>query len=133
MFRWPYKLVTGQQAYGNLYTGPLFPNCSTVAGIVQNGPVFVDLKVFGKKVLYSTNVTEQSAATFTHDCGKAGCLFNVQDDPTEHNDLASDAAHADVLQELQSDLAQVTVLYRLCCAMRRQLQTDCVDDGADCR
>lgn len=109
VFRWPFKLVTGEQAYGSLYTGPLFPNCSTVAGIVADGPVFVDLKVFDKPVLYSTNTSEQAHATYTHDCGKSGCLFNVRDDPTEHNDLASDTAHADVLKELQADLAQVEI------------------------
>jgi len=103
---WPYKLVTGSQSYGALYSGPLFPNCSTVHSEVDNGPVFVDLKVFGQVIQYYNQTAQQDKASFTLDCA-GGCLFNVLNDPTESMDLASDPAHASTLHQLKAFLSDV--------------------------
>ena len=48
----PYKLVTGIQKY-NVHTGPLYPNCSTVDGMLAgDGPDFCDIEVFGETIDY---------------------------------------------------------------------------------
>ena len=41
----------------------------------------------------------------SQDCGDAGCLYNVIDDPTEHEDLA--AAQPDVLANLTARFAEL--------------------------
>lgn len=106
ILEWPFKLVTGVQPY-SLYTGPLFPNCSTAEHLVADGPVFVDLKIFDQRIDYSADRTEQAAVTWSHDCGAAGCLFNISADPQERLDLAADPLHADTLARLRAQLAEV--------------------------
>merc|ERR1712048_1360905 len=44
--------------------------------------------------------------TWTKDCGD-GCLINVKEDPTEHEDLASDPAYATVLKTMQDTLKEL--------------------------
>ena len=36
-----------------------------------------------------------------------GCLYDLLSDPTEHNDLSSDAAHAQQLQQMASQLQEL--------------------------
>ena len=38
-------------------------------------------------------------------CPPAGCLFNIRDDPTEHNEIG--ALYPDKLKELQDRLAEL--------------------------
>lgn len=45
LLEYPYKLVTGKQPY-MAHTGPLYPNCSTVASMTSgHGPDFIDFSV----------------------------------------------------------------------------------------
>jgi arylsulfatase I/J len=77
----PYKLITGKFPY-DMHTGPVYPNCSTVNGLKQGkGPAFTDGTVFGKKLNFG------DAAEFVGDC-ENGCLFNVEEDPSERRDLS---------------------------------------------
>ena len=67
-----YKIITGIQYYG-FWQGPRYPNATT------------------------------NHSTFDHfvDCG-SGCLFNIQDDPSEYNDLRS--THPDILNDMRARL-----------------------------
>eukprot|EP00656_Telonema_subtile_P021452 TRINITY_DN2249_c0_g1_i1.p1 TRINITY_DN2249_c0_g1~~TRINITY_DN2249_c0_g1_i1.p1 ORF type:complete len:386 (-),score=88.98 TRINITY_DN2249_c0_g1_i1:100-1257(-) len=105
VLEWPYKLVTGVQPY-SMYLGPLYPNCSTVSHLGQDGPVFTDLKIFDQRINYSADPTVQTRVTYSHDCA-AGCLFDVSADPSEREDLAADPTHQATLNRLQAELAQV--------------------------
>jgi len=55
---WPYKLVLGNQKHRGYWTQPNHPN--STAGQEDTGK----------------------------ECPRAGCLFNIETDPTEHNDLS---------------------------------------------
>lgn len=100
VLHWPYKLVTGQQLY-SAWPGPVYPNCSTVASSgAANGPSFADLAIFNKRIALD------GKATWTQDCG-AGCLFNVELDPTEHHDLAGLPEHSATLTRLQQKLREL--------------------------
>eukprot|EP00435_Cladocopium_sp_Y103_P046547 s1185_g13.t1 len=49
LLEYPYKLVTGKQPY-MVHTGPLYPNCSTVASMKGgHGPDFIDFSVLEEK------------------------------------------------------------------------------------
>lgn len=100
---WPYKLVTGTQPY-SFWQGTIYPNCSVTVKDLKDGPFFSDMHVFGIPVPLSDNTTQQDAYTFAEDCGDGGCLFNVEVDPTEHNDLAQDPAYANQLFKMQMKL-----------------------------
>jgi len=106
VLRWPYKLVVGKQEY-SVWTGPLYPNCSTVDSIKhERGPDFDDLKFFNNKMLPSAQQNETELRTWTQDC-RSGCLVNVEKDPTEHHDLAKDPSYAYILRELQVTLNEL--------------------------
>ena len=68
---------------------------------LKDGPFFSDMHVFGIPVPLSDNTTQQDAYTFAEDCGDGGCLFNVEVDPTEHNDLSQDPAYANQFFKMQ--------------------------------
>jgi len=104
VLRWPYKLVTGRQVFSS-WQGELYPNCSTVAGS-GDGPVPPETKVFGVPVYMAATPEKLDQVTQVQHCGE-GCLFNVEADPSEHHDLASDAAHASTLADLQSELKRL--------------------------
>ena len=38
--------------------------------------------------------------TWTHDCGVDGCLVNLEEDPTEHNDIATDPSNTALRERL---------------------------------
>lgn len=61
------KLVVGTAVNMAVFTGPHFPNASTP---------------------WTNNATIKVPSFACSAPGKAGCLFNVSADPTEHNDLA---------------------------------------------
>jgi len=104
---WPYKLVTGKQEY-SAWTGPSYPNCSTMESLsTDHGPTFADFGIFSVHIPLTTNDEDLDRITWAEDCGEAGCLFNIQDDPAEHVNLAGDAAHADTLKSLQAKLADL--------------------------
>ena len=105
VLRWPFKLVTGKQVLST-WQGPLYPNCSTVHSLKdQNGPLppQQDMKVFGEPLPVAQSQAEIDRQTWTIDCG-AGCLVNVEEDPTEHVNLAHDPKHAGTLKALQETL-----------------------------
>lgn len=97
---WPYKLVTGRQPY-SVWTGPLYPNCSTIASSNNGtGPMFYDFKVFNHVIEPALSKEALDRMQWTFDCG-AGCLFNVDLDPNERNDLADQPQHAATLAKMQ--------------------------------
>ena len=87
---YPHKLITGSQDFGT-WTGPLYPNCTQrfVNGSrVPNKPVTGGFKVFNQPINFSATAVGEDAATWTHHCGDGGCLFDIEQDPNEHTDLA---------------------------------------------
>ena len=101
---WPFKLVTGKQPY-SFHQGPVYPNCTTEEGLhADEGPIFSDMHVFGVPVYPSANASQQDELTMASDCGYGGCLFNVERDPNEVQDLATDPTYSDVLFEMQKKL-----------------------------
>ncbi|CAJ1332272.1 unnamed protein product [Effrenium voratum] len=105
---WPYKLITGKQPL-SVWVGPLYPNCSTVHSLADgNGPIppQQDVKIFGEPLPLAPTQEEIDRTTWTIDC-KDGCLMNVRDDPTEHNDLAADPKYASVLAKMQATLKEL--------------------------
>ena len=101
--RWPYKLVVGEQPY-SVWTGELYPNCSTFDHFsAMNGPFFVDVRALGEEIHFGATPSETAKLTWAHNCGDAGCLVNLADDPTEHVDLAlgADATHSKLRAELR--------------------------------
>jgi len=106
VLRWPYKLLMGKQPYGT-WTGPLYPNCSTVDSLKhRHGPEFDDFKVLDKKVHPSRQQNTTDMLTWTQGC-QSGCLFNVALDPTEHNDLSTDPEYAQLLSEMKATLTKM--------------------------
>lgn len=131
ILRWPWKLVTGPQAYG-VWTTPRFPNCSVSYSATEGrlllipsesfsflpipsqvsrsategrGPEHSDTRVFGTPIPYGPPAVQDNL-TWVHDCGYApGCLFNVDVDPTEHHDLAQSPEHAGRAAALAAELA----------------------------
>lgn len=65
--RWPYKIVLGRQGGKGIWTGPKSPNSTVVK---DNNPGCGQKK--------NTHL--------------GGCLFNIESDPTEHDDLAQSMA-----------------------------------------
>lgn len=105
---WPYKLVTGKQVFSS-WTGPLFPNCSTVKSMAENNgpaPANNDVKIFGEQMPIAPTPEEVYRQTWSRDCGD-GCLVNVLTDPTEHVDLAHDPAYQEKLQSMQGILKEL--------------------------
>lgn len=98
LLEYPYKLVTGKQPY-MAHTGPLYPNCSTVASMKGgHGPDFIDFSVLEEKVDLGDSFYWRG------DCA-AGCLFNVEDDPAESVDLSHDPAQKERLSRMISSLS----------------------------
>lgn len=94
----PYKLVTGKQPY-MVHLGPLYPNCSTVSSLKEgHGPDFVDFALFG----YKPDLGDE--AYWRGDCGH-GCLFDVERDPTEENDLSGNPDFTERLENMMKELA----------------------------
>ncbi len=85
IIQYPYKLVRGSQPHSN-WTGPVFPNCSTLSGDLV--PWFNDSKLFESNLDWSHKPKELAMHLWQEDCGSIGCLFNLEDDPNETNDLA---------------------------------------------
>merc|ERR1712129_509037 len=92
VLRWPYKLVTGKQTYSR-WTGPLFPNCTTVDDMIDNkGPSYTELKLFNQKIPLASREEVEDRITWVQDCGSRGCLLDVSTDPEERHDLVNDHA-----------------------------------------
>jgi len=108
VLHWPYKLVTGKQVM-TAWQGAVYPNCSTATSLANhNGPLppQQDVKVFGEPMPVADPQAEIDRQTWTFDCGE-GCLVNVEDDPTEHINLAGDPAYGQMLHSLQGTLKQM--------------------------
>lgn len=111
VMHWPYKLVVGEQPYAR-WQGPLYPNCSGVAFLndERGGPLFTAFDVFHQPVPITSSKAELDKVRWNSDC-KDGCLFNVEEDPTEHHDLASDPSFALRLAQMQGTLAELNRAY----------------------
>mmetsp|Transcript_31566 Transcript_31566/g.75636 ORF Transcript_31566/g.75636 Transcript_31566/m.75636 type:complete len:642 (+) Transcript_31566:51-1976(+) len=104
---WPYKLIVGEQPYGR-HTGPQFPNCSTVHSLrLDRGPGFVDVKVFGSAVNLSATREKQDELVWMESCGDVGCLFNVDEDPHETEDLARNPVYSQIRARLATELQKL--------------------------
>ena len=77
-----YKLLIGATGQ-NIWSGPLYPNASTS---------WVD-------------VPFHCGVPSTPPIGNGGCLFNVFDDPTEHNDVAS--AHPEIVASMYARIVEL--------------------------
>jgi len=103
VLQYPYKIIVGKQGYSR-WTGELYPNCTTIDVFnADQGPFFQDLNVFDHTLFGAVREESLDRITWTDDCG-AGCLFNVEKDPTEHVDLARDLAHQDIFKRLAAEL-----------------------------
>lgn len=103
VLRWPYKLVTGAMPYGT-WQGPVYPNCSTIKAVERgDGPSPSGVKLFDEHLNIARSQAELDHEHWIHDCDE-GCLFDLEQDPNEHHDLANSAAHRELLQELQDEL-----------------------------
>mmetsp|Transcript_61810 Transcript_61810/g.171314 ORF Transcript_61810/g.171314 Transcript_61810/m.171314 type:complete len:688 (-) Transcript_61810:103-2166(-) len=106
VLHWPYKLITGKQPYAR-WQGVLYPNCSSVAVTdMKGGPLFTAFDVFHQQVPVTSTEAELEKVRWTEHC-TGGCLFDVEADPTEHNDLAKDPKFAQKLAEMQATLAEL--------------------------
>ncbi|GMH93176.1 hypothetical protein TrVE_jg9564 [Triparma verrucosa] len=94
LIKYPYKIVTGIQPYSN-WTGELFPNCTTLEGPLV--PWHNDSNLFEFHLDWSLDEEELAGHLWKEECA-GGCLFNIETDPNETNDLA--AAEPEVLREL---------------------------------
>ncbi|CAE7569458.1 Arsj [Symbiodinium sp. CCMP2592] len=99
MLEYPYKLITGKQPYMR-HTGPLYPNCSTISSMTGGqGPDFIDFGVLEKK----PDLGDKSY--WRGDCAH-GCLFNVEEDPSESMDLSQDPAQQERMRRMIDALSQ---------------------------
>jgi len=106
VLKYPYKLVAGEQQY-SIYTGQLFPNCSTISDLATKGPVVPlldEVQLFGQLLDLGLPKETVNAVMDIHDCGD-GQLFNVEADPSETTDLSTDPKYSDVFEELKQALA----------------------------
>jgi len=99
---WPYKLVLGSQPFGS-WTGPMYPNCSGIDTL----PMFQEFKVLDEELVVSTDAATVAKLSWVHDCGDRGCLFNIEDDPNEHDDLAAQTKLASKLKAMREQLGQL--------------------------
>jgi len=105
---WPFKLITGSQVYST-WTGPVYPNCSTIHSLHNHSgpiPAQQDIKIFGEELRLTATAEELTQQTWTKDCS-TGCLMNLDEDPTEHEDLASNPAYATILKSMQETLEEL--------------------------
>ena len=99
IIQYPFKLITGVHPYSN-WTGAIYPNCSTV----ENRdllPWHNDSNLFEFHINWSEDPQELWRHLWGDDCGASGCLFNIEEDPSETHDLSTDPKFSDKLQELQ--------------------------------
>jgi arylsulfatase I/J len=99
--QYPYKLITGRQPYSN-HTGALYPNCTTITD-TDLTPWHNDSNLFGANLPWSKEGDELDRHLWAEDC-EDGCLFDVQSDPNETNDLKD--ALGDKFEELKNLLTE---------------------------
>mmetsp|Transcript_23658 Transcript_23658/g.55156 ORF Transcript_23658/g.55156 Transcript_23658/m.55156 type:complete len:703 (-) Transcript_23658:83-2191(-) len=107
VLKYPYKLVTGQQQY-SIHSGQLFPNCSTIQAVATSGPavpLLDEIHLFGKLLAVGVPEKKVEAIMQIEHCGD-GKLYNVEEDPRELKDLSADPEYGDILDELQTALAE---------------------------
>jgi len=99
LLEYPYKLVTGKQPY-MAHTGPLYPNCTTVGNYASgHGPDFVDFGILE----YKLDLGDEKY--WRGDC-KDGCLYNLDEDPSESYDLSKDPSQKERLARMIQTLAE---------------------------
>jgi len=100
--QYPYKLVQGVQPYSD-HQGPLYPNCTTIANEVWHN----DSHIFDDVIPWSHNASELAEHVWAHDCGyEPGCVFDVEEDPGERNDLRNVAGYEGKGEELKKLLEE---------------------------
>ncbi len=122
----PYKLVTGKQGGKGVWTGQHHPNKTALVDD-DKGCGGSSLSMDAKMVCggdYRCDRTDQEFnSVYSEESKDAGCLFNIEQDPTEHVDLASDPAHAKTLAQLVQALQT---------AQATQYQTDTIPGYDNC-
>lgn len=91
LIEWPYKMVSGRQLYA-AHFNPLYPDCADVGSLSEDGPLFEDNKVFDVKCPMSTDETENDELLWASRECENGCLYNLEEDPTELNNLADQSS-----------------------------------------
>jgi hypothetical protein len=94
--------VTGVQAYSD-WQGALFPNCTSLTGPLV--PWHNDSNLFELHLDWSLDSDELAGHLWKQDCGDIGCLFNIEEDPNETNNLAAVEGMGGILDELRGHLA----------------------------
>jgi len=108
VIKYPWKLITGKHPYG-FWQGTTFPNCTangeyeaTWPRAGRYGPTFTDFKMMDIPVFIGGQLEDYDELTYTIDCGKFGCLYNIETDPGEHHDVAKD--HPELREQLLNEL-----------------------------
>ena len=84
------------------HTHPLLVTSSFPLPLFSLSSPFLLPRYQGNGAYPSEAMPNASSKTVNVECGLPGCLFNLDKDPTEHVDLASDTAHAAVLSHMTS-------------------------------
>lgn len=119
---WPYKLVVGKQGGKGVWTGPHHPNSTTTLKDTDQGCGGGTALMEAMAQCAGDYGCETPPLPQTGGKPKGpGCLFNIDSDPNEHEDLSGVPAHADTLKQLAAALEK---------AQATQFQTDS-DPGYD--
>lgn len=105
----PYKLLIGPLLWPQ-WQGPTFPNSTgpqpNPNAIEHCELVFAHRDVAALKLYTLLSGADPAGTMFPKG---TGCLFNVEDDPSEETNLAGDPKHADTVTRLRSLIAEAQV------------------------
>jgi len=112
---YPWKLITGEHPY-SAWHGEFFPNCSsdgpyppTWPAAAEHGPLFSDFKFMDEPTFIGGKHDDQPELTQVYDCGKQGCLFNIEADPSEHINEVGNKEYRHIHMELMNALAMANM------------------------
>ena len=104
IIKYPYKLITGIHPYSN-WTGELYPNCTTISD-EDLIPWHNDSNIFEYHIDWDHDDERDFRHVWGEDCGIKGCLFNIEEDPNETNNLSGNGKNVDLMVELMGLLEE---------------------------